>query len=172
MTRTTYRASQFLRALLAQPAAEDARLVADYLPPALRPLFDRMSRAEQSHSLAVLRALLRQDQTDPDLLAAALLHDVGKTRAPLRLLDRVLVVLAQRVAPSAAQAWSNGAPRAWKRPFVVATRHAEWGAETLAQAGASLRLVDMVRQHHVSLPPCGGEADRMLAALQTADGSH
>jgi len=172
MTRTTYRASQFLRALLAQPAAEDARLVADYLPPALRPRFDGMSRAEQSHSLAVLRTLLRQGQTDPDLLAAALLHDVGKTRAPLRLLDRVLVVLAQRVAPGAAQAWSNGAPRGWKRPFVVAARHAEWGAEILEQAGASPRLVGMVRQHHASFPPCGAEVDRMLAALQIADGTH
>lgn len=172
MTRTGYRASQFVQALLTQPAAEDARLVADHLPPALRPLYNGMSRAEQSHSLAVLRALLQQGQTDPDLLAAALLHDVGKTRSPLRMFDRVLVVLTQRLAPAATQAWSKAAPRGWRRPFVVAAQHAEWGGEILEQADASPRLVGMVRQHHAPPPPCGAEVDRMLAALQTADGSH
>ena len=172
MTRTGYRATQFLQALLARPAADDARLAADHLPPALGALYNGMSRAEQSHSLAVLRALLRQGQTDPDLLAAALLHDVGKTRAPLHLFGRVLVVLAQRLAPGAAQAWSNGGPHGWRRPFVVAARHAEWGAEMLEQAGASPCLVGMVRQHHASLPRGGTEADRQLGALQAADGSH
>jgi len=172
MTHTAYRASQFVQALLAQPAAADARLAADHLPPALQPLYHSMNRAEQSHALAVLRALLRQGQTDPDLLAAALLHDVGKTRSPLRLLDRVLVVLAQRLAPAAAQVWSTGAPRGWRRPFVVAAQHADWGGGILEQAGASPRLVDLVRRHHMSLPPCGGEAGRLLGALQTADGSH
>jgi putative nucleotidyltransferase with HDIG domain len=172
MTHTAYRASQFLQALLAQPAAEDARLVADHLPPTLRPLHQDMSRAEQSHSLAVLRALLRQGQTDSDLLAAALLHDVGKTLTPLRLFDRVLVVLAQRLAPEAARACSTGAPRGWRRPFVVAARHADWGGDILEQAGASPRLVALVRQHHASHPPPKIEEDRLLAALQIADGSH
>lgn len=172
MTRAGYRSTQFVQALLARPATEDARLAADHLPPALRPLYHGMGRAEQSHSLAVLRALLRQGQTDPDLLAAALLHDVGKTRAPLRLFDRVLVVLAKRLAPSAAQAWSNGALHGWRRAFVVAARHAEWGAEMLEQTGASPRLVGMVRQHHASLPEGGTEADRQLGALRAADGSH
>jgi hypothetical protein len=161
-----------LQALFARPGAEDARLVADHLPPALRRLYRAMSRAEQSHSLAVLRALLRQGHRDPDLLAAALLHDVGKTRAPLHLSDRVLVVLAQRLAPAAAQTWSNGAPRGWRRPFVVAAQHADWGGDMLEEAGASARLVAMVRLHHAPRPPAGAEADCLLAALQAADGSH
>jgi putative nucleotidyltransferase with HDIG domain len=172
MTRTGYRASQFVQALFAQPAADAARLAAEYLPPALQPLYHGMSRAEQWHSLAVLRALLRQGQADPDLLAAALLHDVGKTRSPLRLFDRVLVVLAQRLAPAATQAWGKGAPRGWRRPFVVAARHADWGGKILEQAGASPRLVVMVRRHHAAQPLRGTDVDRLLAALQTADGNH
>jgi putative nucleotidyltransferase with HDIG domain len=172
MTHTGYRVSQFVQALLAQPAAADVRLATDHLPPSLQTLYNGMSRAERSHSLAVLRALLRQGQTDPDLLAAALLHDVGKTRAPLRMFDRVLVVLTQRVAPAAARDWSTGAARGWRRPFVVAARHPDWGGEFLEQAGASPRLVDMVRRHHAVLPPLVTEVDRLLAALQAADGSH
>ena len=172
MTRTAYRASQFVQALLAQPAVEDARLAAPHLSAALKPLYQRLSRAEQSHALAVLRALLASGHTDPDLLAAALLHDIGKTRAPLRLLDRVLVVLAQQCVPAAVESWSRGEPRGWRRPFVVAAQHADWGAEILKQAGASPRLVDLVRRHHAALPCPVPDCDRLLAALQRADGSH
>jgi putative nucleotidyltransferase with HDIG domain len=172
MTRTAYRASQFLQALLPPPTIEAARLADPHLPAALQPLYQRLSRAEQSHALAVLRALLGAGHTDPDLLAAALLHDIGKTRAPLHLPDRVLVVLAQRFAPAALESWSRGAPRGWRRPFVVAAQHADWGAEILEQSGASARLVDLVRRHHAALPPPGADADDLLAALQHADGSH
>jgi putative nucleotidyltransferase with HDIG domain len=172
MTRAGYRASQFVHALLANPAAEDSALAAAYLPPGLRPLFNGMRRAERAHSMAVLRSLLRQGHTDPDLLAAALLHDVGKTRAPLRLFDRVLVVLSQHLMPASARAWSIGEPTGWRRPWVVAARHADWGAEILAQAGGSPRLAAIIRRHHETSLPDTTEIDPLLAALQAADGSH
>ena len=172
MTRAGYRASQFVHALLANPAAGDAGLVLAYLPPHLRPLFYGMAGAERAHSLAVLRSLLRQGHTEPDLLAAALLHDVGKTRAPLRLFDRVLVVLGHLLLPVAARAWSAGAPTGWRRPWVVAARHADWGAEIIAQAGGSARLQMIVRRHHETAQPPATEIDILLAALQAADGSH
>ena len=41
-----------------------------------------------------LQRLQTQGFSDPDLLTAALLHDVGKTLSPLSTLDRILVVLA------------------------------------------------------------------------------
>lgn len=171
MTQTTYRASQFVRALLAQPAAGDVRLAAQVLPPVLLPLYQGLSPAERSHAVAVLRALLRQGHTDPDLLAAALLHDVGKTRSPLHLLDRVWIVLAQRFMPTRAASWGQGPSGGWRRPFVVAAHHAMWGADLLHQQGASARLVDLVRRHHAVLPSPVPDADRLLAALQRADGS-
>ena len=40
-----------------------------------------MSVSDQRHSLNVMRTLRRQGHTEPDLLAAALLHDVGKSAA-------------------------------------------------------------------------------------------
>lgn len=172
MTRAGYRASQFVHALLARPAAEGAQLAAAHLPPHLRPVFEGMSRSERAHSLAVLRALLRQGHTDPDLLAAALLHDAGKTRAPLRLFDRVQVVLGCRLVPASARVWGSGAPYGWKRPWVVAAQHAKWGAEILAQAGASPRLEAIVRRHHEAPLADGTDVDLLLDALRAADGSH
>jgi hypothetical protein len=172
MTRAGYRASQFIHALLAYPAADAAGLAATHLPPALRPLFYRMRRAEQAHSLAVLRVLRRQGHADPDLMAAALLHDVGRTRVPLRLFDRVLVVLGQSMLPATARTWSTGAPSGWRRPWVVAAQHAGWGAEMVAHAGGSTRLEAVIRRHHETPLSRTTEIDGLLAALQAADGSH
>jgi putative nucleotidyltransferase with HDIG domain len=131
-----------------------------------------MRRAEQAHSLAVLRALRRQGHADPDLMAAALLHDVGKTRVPLRLFDRVLVVLGHSLLPAAARAWSTRAPSGWRRPWVAAAQHASWGAEMVSHAGGSARLQAMIRRHHETPLSRTTEIDGLLAALQAADGSH
>ena len=172
MTRAGYRASQFIHALLDNPAADAAGLAATHLPPALRPLFQSMRRAEQAHSLAVLRALRRQGHADPDLMAAALLHDVGKTRVPLRLFDHVLVVLGHSLLPAAARTWSTRAPSGWRRPWVAAAQHANWGAEMVSHAGGSARLQAMIRRHHETPLSRTTEIDGLLAALQAADGSH
>lgn len=172
MTRAAYRASQFLHAVLDHPAPGDADLIHAHLPASLHALFERLSPVEQAHAVAVLRTLLLQGHSDPSLLAAALLHDVGKTRAPLRLMDRVLVVLAARLVPRRARDWSQGAPSGWRRPFVIAAQHASWGEAMLAQAGASTPLGELVRRHHDPLPVLSTPIDHLLAALQAADGIH
>ena len=52
--------------------------------------FRRMRRSEQQHSINVLRMLQARGYSDSALMVAALLHDVGKTRAAYHLWDRVL----------------------------------------------------------------------------------
>ena len=54
-----------------------------------------MQSSEQAHAVSVYRQLVAQGETSSDLLAAALLHDVGKSLSPLRLWERVLIVLAR-----------------------------------------------------------------------------
>jgi len=170
MSLAGHRVAQFLRAAFARPAAGEGALVEQHLPPPLRPAFTRLSRAEQAHALATLRTLLRRGQTDPDLLAAALVHDLGKSRAPLRLMERVLVVLAQSCLPRQAARWGQGEPRGWRRALVVAARHAAWGEALVLEAGGSPRLAEIVRRHHDPLPAATTPVDRLLKALQAADG--
>lgn len=172
MTRAAYRVSQFVQAAFSRPAPGDADLAARYLPPSLHAHFARLSRAEQAHALTVLRTLLRQGHGDPDLLAAALLHDIGKGRAPLRLMDRVLVVLAHAFVPHLAARWCEGEPAGWRRPFVVAAHHAEWGGAMVRQAGGSPTLAELIRRHHDPIPSASTPADSLLKALQAADGGH
>jgi len=165
MRRAAYRARQFLHALTARPRSEDLASVRSLLTPELYTLFLTLPPADQAHAIRVQHRLRAHGETDADLLAAGLLHDVGKALLPLRLFDRVAVVLGQALLPVRARAWGAGDPAGWRRGFVVACRHAEWGATMVADAGGSPRLVALVREHQ-----SGSPAESTLAALQAADG--
>ena len=134
-------------------------------------LFLRMTPSEQCHALRVLNALRQGGETHPDLLRAALLHDVGKAEEPpLRLWERALVVLAAPWWKKADSLWEASAPRGWRRPFVIAAQHPLWGARAARKAGASQRTVALIRHHQDALDhPPQDEFERMLRALQTAD---
>jgi hypothetical protein len=80
------------------------------------------------------------------------------------LVERVGVVLAERVAPDLAGRWSEGPARGLGRAFVVRRKHAEWGAHLVEKTGASQRIVELIHRHHGP-----SEDDRELALLQAVD---
>lgn len=164
------RLRQGLRAIFALAHPLDYDAVAEVLSPPLIRLFHRMRRVEQLHSLRVMRTLVAQGHTDPDLLVAALLHDCGKSRYRFTLPERVLVVLAKRLFPAACVRWSAGEPDGWRRMFVIAARHPQWSAEDMESAGASMMAAALARRHQdrVEGVPTS-EEDRLLVALQAAD---
>ncbi len=138
--------------------------------PRLMALFMRMRRSEQLHAIRVMRHLQKEGYTHPDLLIAALLHDAGKSRYPMHLLERVLVVLGQRLIPRRSQRWGAGSARGWRRPFVIAEQHADWSAEDMLAAGASPMSVALACCHQEDLdgePTC--EEERLLHLLKHAD---
>ncbi len=155
---------QFCQTLCAPFRPVNTGYAAERLSPALLRLFQTMTPAEQQHSIALSQALEAQGHTDPDLLAAALLHDVGKTLHPPYLWERVWVVLGEHFLPRRAAAWGAGSPRGLRRGFVIRQQHAAWGADLATQSGASPCTADLIRRHHT---PPGDDAD--LAALQAAD---
>ncbi len=165
LARLAYRSRQFWLALTARRGGPALAHIAPYLSPAQQTLFRRLQPAEQAHAFLVLQRLRQSGHQDPDLLTAALLHDVGKCLSPLSLFDRVWIVLGRRFLPRLARRWGEGEPRGLCRPFVVAARHADWGADLAAEAGVSARAVGLIRRHQDADP--GG--DPLLAALQAAD---
>jgi hypothetical protein len=170
MSAAQRRLNQGLRALIAFVRPPDLAEAREVLGPRLTPLFRQMRLSEQNHCLRVMHTLRAQGCNHPDLLVAALLHDVGKTRYPLTLFGRTLPVLVKAVAPRLARRLSQGEPCGLRRPFVVVERHPQWGAEMLAEAGASPLAVTLTRRHqeHLSHPP-QSEEDRLLLLLQAAD---
>jgi len=175
-----YRFRQGVRALASWFSAADDGLAREYLTPDLFALYRRMRRSERQHSLRVLQQLIAGGKTHPDLLTAALLHDVGKTRTHFFLPEKVLVVLVKAAVPRRMQQWGSGPAHGWRRPFAVSVQHPTWGAEMVAAAGGTPLAVELIRRH-AELPDdpagCGkqrpyeneAETDHLLRALQAVD---
>ena len=179
LARLLYRTSQFWQALRSVTTPQDFRFASSVLTPAQLELFTQMPGSDQAHSLRVLKALLTQGDDYPDLWIAALLHDVGKSIYPLRLWERILIVLVGSLCPACVQRWGRAmpgvspiAPR-WRRAFVVAVQHPQWGADLAAKAGASPLTVALIRRHHEKLESLreadAGSEDGLLARLQAVD---
>lgn len=143
-----YRIRQGVRALVAFTQPVDHTLAAEYLSPPLLALFHRMRRAEQLHSLNVLRTVLSQGETPSSLAAAALLHDVGKTLHPLTIWQKSLAVLVRAFLPPLFRRLSTGDPRLfWRRGFVVYVQHPRWSGELIEQAGGTSDAIWLAAHH-------------------------
>ncbi len=174
MRRARYRLGQFFSHLWPRPLAPNEQAeIQGVLGAGLAELFRHQTAGEQAHSLRVMRTLAAGGgayATRAELLQAALLHDVGKSAAPLSLADRTVIVLARRLAPEAARRWGQGQAKGLRRPFVTALCHADWGADLCAQAGAAPLTVALVRRHQTPVTePANTPEDEMLALLQAAD---
>lgn len=157
-----HRVGQFIGHLTARVPPDEAELARRMLPDAAWPLFASMPVADRRHGLDVARRLLAAGQDDPDLLAAALLHDAAKGDR-LRLWHRVTGVLLETFAPSLLARVSSPRPGSWRYPFHVYLHHAGLSADAARQAGCSARTAAFIRG-------AAAADDRALAAaLRLAD---
>lgn len=149
MTSTIQRVQQGVRALLAFATPVDDNLAQHYLSDSEFLAFERMSRAEQLHSLNVLRDVLAQADTTPNALAvAALLHDVGKSRYHLMVWQKTIAVLVQAFIPRLATYLTRDETlNFWRAPFTVREYHPRWGADIL-RGCQSDNIAIWLAEHH------------------------
>ena len=146
--RAKYRLWQFwhtFRPSKLEPS--EAEEIASILNTGEMDLFSRQDFAGRQHSFRVMRSIKDTENNSEDLLKAALLHDVGKTREMISWWDRPVVVLVEALIPSFAVRWSSGSGKGWSRPFVMKAKHAEWGADAASAAGSSTLTVELIRWH-------------------------
>jgi hypothetical protein len=134
-------------------SADDHAEVARWLPTSAVALFQEMSAADQQHSLRVCRGLLARGCEERDLLAAALLHDVGKGRGRVPFWTRPVVVIGKLCAPRllsrlAVYPRKGMTGPAWRCSLGYAWYHADVGAELATAAGLPEQAVLYIRTHH------------------------
>lgn len=170
-SRIGYRAWQFWQSFKRSPGAADWNKTRALLTPPEQALFQRLLVPDQNHSLRVLHTLELGGVKDPDLLKAALLHDIGKVLHPLRRWERIFGVILRGIFPEVGSRWGKGEPRGIQRPLVVLQQHPIWGARLAEEAGSNQRVVWLIRHHEREditglLDPEGLE---LLQKLQEAD---
>jgi hypothetical protein len=157
-----HRVRQFVAHVRARVTPEEAALAHRVLPAALAGLFDGMPVADRRHALDVAGRLLAAGHDDPDLLAAALLHDVAKGHR-MRLWHRIAGVLLGAFAPAVLRRLANPDRRSWRHPFHLYLHHADLSAQRVAAAGGSARACAFIRGD------AAGEDARLQRALTDAD---
>lgn len=163
--RVRYRLWQVWAGWRDRVTAADREEVRRWLPPAAYALWLRQSPRDQAHALRVLR-LLRTVSEDPVLLRAALLHDVGKAQARLRVWHRALWVLLERFPPLRRRLV---AARGWRRPFWVLAEHPRLGAEWAEAAGCAREVCWLIAHHQDETPTGPPEEMERLRLLRWAD---
>lgn len=132
------------------PRPADAAWAEAQLLPGEIVLWRRMSKPDQCHAAGVARRVQRalgEDATRP-VLAAALLHDVGKIDSGLGTCGRVIATLSANVAGRsrvAAGSDSGG----FTGQVGLYLRHAELGGVLLQRAGSDPLTVSWAREHHL-----------------------
>jgi len=113
-------------------------------------LWRRMSGPDRRHAHGVAREVQRAlgDEATHPVLAAALLHDVGKLDAGLRTYGRVVATLSAAAAGhEMAQAWATRS--GFTRRVGLYVLHPSIGGDMLQLAGSDPLTVAWAREHHL-----------------------
>lgn len=168
MARPFYRAGQFFRGLWPAIGAEEAETARRLLSDAELGLFLALDARDRRQAADMVRWLKRNaPQPSDDLLAAALLHDVGKSG--LWVWDRVLFVLLEAVSAALVDRLAREHGERWRRALWMLRNHAALGAERLEAIGTRPRVVALVAAHAGGAEGAGEEVDAEPRWLMAAD---
>jgi len=157
MKRLLHLARRFFQSLRSRPLdpAEQER-VSGWLRDGEGPLFWRQQSIDQRHALTCAEVIVDRQPERPDLIRAALLHDIGKRHSNLGVSGRVVaasLALLRLPAPGRLARYLD---------------HGPLGAAELARLEAEPMVIAFAEGHHGACPP-GADADDWHL-LREADG--
>ena len=133
------------------PPRAEAEWASGQLLPSELVLWRSMSGPDRRHSVVVARRVevrLGHEATR-EVLAAALLHDVGKTQAGLGTYGRVIATVSGAAVardPETIKAWTR--TRGFTRRVGLYLQHPKLGGDLLGMAGSDPLTEAWTRQHH------------------------
>ena len=168
--KTAHLVKRFFGSLLPiEPSKDDAQWATSNLIPSEVDLWKRMSAQDRRHAAGVARRTVAElgDSATRPVIAAALLHDVGKIDSGLGTPLRVVATLSAAVAGrETAELWVKGT--GVTRRIGLYLRHPEIGGDLLGMAGSDEFTASWAREHHLPEDRC--TLDPALAnALRDAD---
>jgi hypothetical protein len=163
-----HRARRFFASLVSSvPPPQDEDWARGWLSVDEQRLFARMRPGDRHHGIAVARAVEAHTDGTPErwVMAAALLHDVGKTVPDLGTYGRVVATLSGWVGGAdMAEHWAD--TTGFTRKVGLYLMYPRLGADLLTMAASDERVVAWSREHHMAeedwTVPL--EAGRLLAA--------
>jgi UTP:GlnB (protein PII) uridylyltransferase len=143
-----YRIQQFFKSLFVTKGMVDMEFVHKHLTAAQEGVFLRMQAYDRYHSVYFAKTLISNVYKVPeDLIVAALLHDVGKSRYPINSFHRMGAVVARRFAPQVMEKENEEEVAFLNRTVLVSNHHAEWSENMAKSAGVS-DLTAWIIAHH------------------------
>ena len=134
------------------PRSADRAWAESQLLDAEVPLWQAMSAPDRRHAVGVARRVevaLGDEATRP-VLAAALLHDVGKSEAGLGTYGRVIATISGGAVgrdPETIKAWTR--TRGFTRKVGLYLQHPKLGGDLLGMAGSDGLTEAWAREHHL-----------------------
>ncbi len=146
------------------PPRRDLEWVGEILTAGELALWGRMYGPDRRHSARVARQV--QARLGPDtprtVLAAALLHDVGKLDSGLRTWGRVVATLSAKLAGAdSAALWRKSS--GFTRSVGLYLHHPDLGGDMLSMVGSDPLVCAWAREHH--LPPDSWTVERRYAEV-------
>ncbi len=133
---------RFFDVAVARPLSESERSAVDgWLIPETTTVFFAQGDADQRHGYQAALTVVSAGVDDRDVIAAALLHDIGKRHARLGILGRTLaslMILLRMPLGERMAAYRD---------------HGLLGARELARVGAPPLAIDFAMHHHGARPP-------------------
>ena len=151
--RALYRTRQFVKAFRVSVTATDQADALRWLSPSLGTLFHSMPEPARRHHLDVFAGVRQTGPDEPDLLAAALLHDCGKEW--IHPVQRAIYVLLGAIHSSLPRRAGGWLARQADHPAI--------GAALVAAAGGSDQTVWLIAHHAEPID------NPLLRRLQAAD---
>ena len=149
------------------PSSTEEAWATGYLLAGEADLWRSMSGADRRHAVAVARRVDRAlGSPERPVLAAALLHDVGKVRSGLGTPGRVVATVVGAVAADRTARWATSDGLRGRIGRYL--RHPQEGAALLETAGSDPFTVAWATEHHRN-PERWTVDDRLAEALRAAD---
>lgn len=138
-----YRIRQFFQGIFAKIDKKDMDLLNEYLSKEEKDLFLQLSISEQRHCLNVAYGCIFELPNNKLLVRAAILHDVGKIRSNLSLINKALIVIALGLNVN-----DKYLPNFLKQALHFKLNHPEIAYEILTEIITDNQLLMLVKNHH------------------------